>query len=69
MEHEIRISPDGRVTAIRSNYPEEAWNAWGCFGVGDAPNGGDSGGHWVESSVVADWAPLILDPSWEPPGE
>ncbi len=45
---EIRVSPDGDTVAIRTDAPEGAPNAWGCFSV-------TNGGHWCATKEVADW--------------
>lgn len=45
---EVRVSPDGESVAVRSDWAEDAWNAWGCM---NAVNGG----YWAKTSQVADW--------------
>lgn len=46
---EIRISPDGDSVAIRSDHPENAWNAWAVMNA-------INGGHWDRSERLADWS-------------
>ena len=41
--------------ALRSTYPEDAWNAW--F-VGDPT----AGGHWAPSNQVEDWTDVPIPP-------
>jgi hypothetical protein len=45
---EVRVSPDGNSVAVRTDYPIDAWNAWGVM---DA----NHGGHWSLDKDVADW--------------
>lgn len=45
---EVRISPDGDMVAVRSDWPDDAWNAWGVM---HAVNGG----HWCKSVDVRNW--------------
>jgi hypothetical protein len=45
---EVRISPDGNMVAVRSDWPADNWNAWGVM---HAVNGG----HWSDTNAVADW--------------
>lgn len=52
---EVRLSPDGNSSAIRSDAPEEDWRAWGVM---DRHNGG----HWAATDEVADWAVLAAAP-------
>lgn len=47
---EVRLSPDGNSIAIRTDWPADAWNAWGVM---DANNGG----HWAKSEEIAEWRP------------
>lgn len=46
---EVRVSPDGAAVAVRSDWPADAWNAWGVM---HAVNGG----HWCDSNAVAEWS-------------
>lgn len=62
MEREIRVSPDGFMVAIRSDYPADAWNAWM---VGHAFHGG----HWSSTAELKGWSVVtqIEAPPAEPP--
>ena len=51
MPRRIKVSPDGNQVAIRSDAPQDEWNAWGSF---DAKHGGQ----WLTDEVVADWTEL-----------
>lgn len=51
---EVRVSSDGDSVAIRSDYPEEAWNAWAVMHR-------VNGGHWSKDSEVSDWD-VIVEP-------
>ena len=58
MDREIRISPDGMMTAIRSDYAADAWNAWmvaHCM----------HGGHWATTADVAYWS--VVTDIYTPP--
>lgn len=54
MAREKRESPDGDAVAVRTDSPEDAWDAW--F-VG-RPTGPGRGGHWAASVEVEGW-PVI----------
>ena len=53
MAREVRVSPDGDAIAIRSNWDEDAWNAWGYMHA-------VHGGGWVNSKEVADWDVVVV---------
>lgn len=63
MDREIRISPDGMMTAIRSDYAADAWNAWmvaHCM----------HGGHWSSTAELVGWSVVTAietPPPVEPP--
>lgn len=66
MEREIRVSPDGKMVAIRSDSAVDAWNAWmvgHCF----------HGGHWSATSELTGWSVVTAvqapAPEAVPPGE
>lgn len=59
MQREVRVSPDGNKVAIRTNHPEGAWNAWGCFGIGETAEDMDAGGHWNDAAAVDDWEVVV----------
>jgi hypothetical protein len=48
---DVRISPDGQSVAIRSAYPEDAFNAYGVMHA-------QHGGHWAEAADVESWTVL-----------
>jgi hypothetical protein len=45
---EVRISLDGDVVAVRSDWPAEHEMAWGCMHA-------KHGGYWTQTANVADW--------------
>lgn len=51
---EKRESPDGRSVAVRSVYPEDAFNAWGVMHD-------QNGGHWAASAEVEHWTVLTAE--------
>jgi hypothetical protein len=48
---EVRVSPDNDAVAIRTDSPEDAWDAWGVMRA----TGPGRGGHWAESKEVEGW--------------
>lgn len=54
---EVRISPDGNTVAIRSDSPEEAWNAWFLGNAANLTSPG-AGGHWDSGDNVIGWSVL-----------
>jgi len=48
---DIRVSPDEKSVAIRTIFPEDAFNAYGAMTA-------DNGGHFATKDEVADWTPL-----------
>lgn len=56
MAREIRVSPDGNSVAVRSDFPDDAWNAWGVMNA-------INGGHWSATSELAGWAIAVADES------
>lgn len=56
---EKRESPDGEAVAIRTDNPEDAWDAW--F-VGRA-NGPGKGGHWARGKEVEGWPVITKEPA------
>lgn len=50
---EVRISPDGNAVAIRSDWSEDAWNAWAVMHA-------INGGHWAASSEVEGWLAMLM---------
>lgn len=59
MDREVRISPDGFMVAVRSDAPEDAWNAWGVMHC-------SHGGHWSAAKDVADWLVVTATQAPEP---
>lgn len=49
MAREVRISPDGNMVAIRSDNPEDSWNAWGVMNA-------INGGHWSSTAELVLWS-------------
>ena len=45
---EVRINKDQTAVAVRTDAPEDAWNAWGYMNV-------TNGGGWCDSEHVKDW--------------
>jgi hypothetical protein len=46
---EVRVSPEGDAVAIRSDWPADAWNAWGVMHA-------INGGHWCDTNAVSSWS-------------
>lgn len=49
----ILVSPDGNEVAIRTDYAEDAWNAWGSFSA-------MHGGQWLTDEAVTGWVELVV---------
>lgn len=58
---EVRVSPDRKSVAIRSDNPAESWNAWGVMNA-------INGGHWSATSELEGWTTLDV-PEGEPEPE
>ena len=63
---EVRVSPEGDAVAVRSDWPAEAWNAWGVMHA-------INGGHWCDSNAVSTWSVAgsftAPEPEPEPEGD
>ena len=59
MDREVRISPDGNMVAVRTDQPEDAWNAWGVIHH-------YHGGHWSDTNKLADWLVVTATQAPEP---
>jgi hypothetical protein len=46
---EVRVSPEGNAVAVRSDWPADAWNAWGVMHA-------INGGHWCDTNAVSTWS-------------
>ena len=60
---EVRISLDGAAVAVRSDWPADAWNAWGVMHA-------INGGHWCDTNAVSTWNIVTaMEPAPEPEPE
>ena len=61
MVRQYLVSPDGNAVAVRSDHPEDAWNAWGVIHA-------LHGGHWSSSAELYGWTVVeATDAVLEPP--
>lgn len=49
---DVRLSPDGKAVAIRSQFPEDGNMAYGVMNA-------QVGGYWMSAAKVADWTPMV----------
>jgi hypothetical protein len=50
-----KYEPETKSWAVRTTFPEDAWNAWGVMTTG-------SGGYYASSEMVAEW-PDVTPPA------
>jgi hypothetical protein len=59
---EIKVSPDGKAVAIRTDADAEEWNAWGVIHC-------KNGGHWSTAPELENWIAVTLPALPEIPAE
>jgi|694.fasta_scaffold20012_11 hypothetical protein len=50
---EVRVSPDGKAVAVRTDADVTEWNAWGVIHS-------KNGGHWSTAAELEDWITLTV---------